>query len=135
MRAVTGEVVDADHAVVLDAPWLAAVLPTGRLVSGGDPATLAELLDLPLASEQVAPKLLDTGAGRTMRWVELVEVVAVCAAAGLAVPEGTLQVHDQLRVRHNGADYPVPFWVSPDGTVHAADAVRAALQLRSAGCA
>ncbi|HXT46559.1 MAG TPA: hypothetical protein VN748_21010 [Pseudonocardiaceae bacterium] len=135
VRVVTGEVVDADRAVVLDAPWLAAVLPAGRLVSGGDPATLAELLDLPLASEQVAPELLDTGAGRTMRWVELVEVVAVCAAAGLAVPEGTLQLHEQLRVRHNGADYPVPFWVTPDGTVHAADAVRAALQARSAGSA
>ena len=125
VRAVTGEVVDADRAVVLDAPWLAAVRPAGQLVSGGDPVALAELLDLPLASEQDTPELLDTGAGRTARWAELVEVVAVCAAAGLTVPEGTLQLHEQLRVRHNGADYPVPFWVTPDGTVHAADPVRA----------
>ncbi|HEX6404171.1 MAG TPA: hypothetical protein VF003_13580 [Pseudonocardiaceae bacterium] len=125
VRAVTGEVVDADRAVVLDAPWLAAVLPAGQLVSGGDPVALAELLDLPLASERAAPELLDTGAGRTVRWAELAEVVAVCAAAGIAVPPGTLQLHEQLCVRHEGAQHVVPFWVTPDGTVHAADSVRA----------
>jgi hypothetical protein len=131
VRAVTGEVVDADRAMVLDSPWLAAVLPAGELVSGGDPGLLADLLDLPLASERVAPELLDAGAGRTVRWVELVEVVAVCAAAGLAVPAGTLRLHDQLRVRHDGAEHPVPFWVTPEGTVHAADPVRAILLLGS----
>jgi hypothetical protein len=130
VRAVTGEVIDADRAVVLDLPWLAAVLPAGELVSGGDPGVLAELLDLPLASERVAPELLGAGAGRTLRWAELVEVVAVCAAAGLAVPEGTLRLHEQLRVRHAGAEYAVPFWVTPDGTVHATDPVRAALLAR-----
>lgn len=127
VRVVTGEVVDADRAAVLDAPWLAAVLPAGQLVSGGDPLALADLLDLPLASEQVAPELLDTSAGRTVRWVELVEVVAVCAATGLAVPPGTLQLHEQLLVRHDGAEHSVPFWVTPDGTVHATDPVRALL--------
>ena len=129
VRAVTGEVVDADRAVVLDSPWLAAVLPVGELVSGGDPGTLADLLDLPLASERIAPELLDASGGRIVRWVELVEVVAVCAAAGLAVPDGTLQLHEQLRVRHGGAEHAVPFWVTPEGTVHAADPVRAALLL------
>jgi hypothetical protein len=127
VRVVTGEVVDADRAAVLDAPWLAAVLPAGQLVSGGDPLALADLLDLPLASEQVAPELLDTSAGRTVRWAELVEVVAVCAATGLAVPPGTLQLHEQLLVRHDGAEHSVPFWVTPDGTVHAIDPVRALL--------
>jgi hypothetical protein len=125
VRAVTGEVVDADRAVVLDAVWLAAVLPADQLVSGGDPEALAELLDLPLASEQVAPELLDADAGRSVRWAELVEVVAVCAAAGLAVPEGTLRLHEQLRVRLDDVEHPVPFWVSADGTVHAVDPVRA----------
>jgi hypothetical protein len=131
VRAVTGEVVDADRAVVLDSPWLAAVLPLDELVSGGDPGRLADLLDLPLASERIAPELLDTGEGRIARWVELVEVVAVCAAAGLAVPDGTVRLHEQLRVRHGGAEHAVPFWVTPEGTVHAADPVRAALLLRS----
>ncbi|MGH3902162.1 MAG: sacsin N-terminal ATP-binding-like domain-containing protein [Pseudonocardiaceae bacterium] len=127
VRAVTGAVVDADRALVLDAPWLAAVLPAGELVSGGEPDALADLLDLPLASEQVAPELLDACTGRAVRWAELVEVVAVCAAAGLAVPDGALRLHEQLRVRHGGTEHVVPFWVTPDGTVHAADPVRAAL--------
>lgn len=127
VRAVTGEVVDADRAVVLDSPWLSAVLPAGALVSGGNPGALADLLDLPLASERVAPELLDATGGRSVRWAELVEVVAVCAAAGLAVPDGTLRLHEHLWVRHAGADRAVPFWVTPDATVHAADPVRAAL--------
>lgn len=127
VRAVTGEVVDADRAVVLDAPWLAAVLPAGLLASGGDPGALADLLDLPLASERVAPELLDAGPGCTQRWAEVVEVVAMCAAAGLAVPEGTLRRHEQLRVRYRGVEHSVPFWVTSDGTVHATDPVRAAV--------
>jgi hypothetical protein len=129
VRAATGEVIEADRAMVLDSPWLAGVLPAGELVSGGDPGALADLLDLPLASEQVAPELLDAAGGATVRWAELVEVVAVSAAVGLAVPDGTLQLHEQLRVRHDGAEHPVPFWVTPDGTVHAADPLRAALLL------
>jgi hypothetical protein len=127
VRAVTGEVIDADRAVVLDLPWLAAVLLAGGVVSGGDSGALADLLDLPLASERVAPVMLDAGGGRTVRWAELAEVVAVCAAAGLAVPDGTLRLHEQLRVRHDGAEHPVPFWVTPEGIVHATDPVRAAL--------
>ncbi|MGH3986388.1 MAG: sacsin N-terminal ATP-binding-like domain-containing protein [Pseudonocardiaceae bacterium] len=136
VRAVTGDVVDSEAAMVLDVPWLAAVLPVGELVSGGGPNTLADLLDLPLASERVMPELLDAGAGATVRWAELVEVVAVCAAAGLAVPDGAVRLHEQLRVRYGGTEHAVPFWVTPDGTVHAADPVRAALLLRSpaGGC-
>ena len=131
VRAVTGGVIGADRAVVLDSPWLAGVLRAGELVSGGDPGALADLLDLPLASERGVPELLDAFAGATVRWADLVEVVAVCAAAGLAVPEGTLQLHEQLLVRHDGAEHSVPFWVTPNGTVHAADPVRAALLLHS----
>ncbi|MGH3603404.1 MAG: sacsin N-terminal ATP-binding-like domain-containing protein, partial [Pseudonocardiaceae bacterium] len=131
VRAVTGEVIEADRAVVLDSPWLAGVLPAGELVSGGDAGALADLLDLPLATERVSPALLDGAAGATVRWADLVEVVAVCAAAGLAVPEWTLQLHEQLLVRHDGVEHSVPFWVTPNGTVHAADPVRAALLLHS----
>lgn len=130
VRTVTGAVADAGRVVVLDAPWLAAVLPAGEVVSGGDPVALADLLDLPVASEQVKATLLDPDAGRTVRWADLVEVVAVCAAAGLPVPEGSVRLHERLRVRHGGADHPVPFWITSDGTVHATDPVRAALCTR-----
>ncbi|MGH3915075.1 MAG: sacsin N-terminal ATP-binding-like domain-containing protein [Pseudonocardiaceae bacterium] len=127
VRAVTGEVIDAERAAVLDLPWLAAVFPPGVLVAGGDSDVLADLLDLPLASEQASPELVDPDHGRVVRWSELVEVVAVCAAAGLPVPDGTLRLHEQLHVRHDDTKCPVPFWITPDGTVHAIDPVRAVL--------
>jgi hypothetical protein len=130
VRVMTGQVADADRVAVLDRPWLAAVCPAGELVSGGDPAVLADLLDLPLASERVAPELVDPSAGRLVPWAELVEVVTVCAAAHLPVPPGSVWLHEHLRVRHRGDELPVPFWVTPDGTVHATDPVRAVLHTR-----
>lgn len=63
---------------------------------------------------------MDPG-GQMARWTELVEVVALCAAACLAVPAGELLLHERLRVRHAGGEQPVPLWVTPDGTVHATD--------------
>lgn len=127
VRARTGGVGAADRAVVLDSPWLGAVLPASAVVAGGDPAALGELLDLPLASEEVAGAELVPGGGRSVRWAELVEVVACCAAAGLPVPGGCVVLHDRLRVRHAGAVHDVACWVGPDGTVHATDPLRALL--------
>ncbi|MQA16170.1 MAG: hypothetical protein GEV09_19090 [Pseudonocardiaceae bacterium] len=127
VRCRTGAVVEAQRAMVLDEPWLAAVLPADSLVAGGDPAALAELLDLPLASELTRTELLDGDAGRRVAWAELVEVVAACAAAGLPVPDGCLVLHGRLRVRHDGAEHDVSCWVEHDGTVHATDPLRALL--------
>jgi hypothetical protein len=128
VRARTGGVVAVDRAVVLDDPWLAAVLPPDSLVAGGDPAALAELLDLPLASEEAADAELLADGGRSVPWASLVEVVAGCAAAGLPVPGGSVTLHDRLRVRCNGAVHDVAYWVEPDGTVHATDPLRALLR-------
>ncbi|MPZ65737.1 MAG: hypothetical protein GEU83_09570 [Pseudonocardiaceae bacterium] len=129
VRTRTGEVVAADRAVVLDEPWLTAVLRPDSLVAGGDAATLAELLDLPLASEQVTgAELLDRDAGRQIAWAELVDIVAACAAASLPVPCGSVVLHGHLQVRHGGAVHDVAYWVEPDGTVHATDPLRALLR-------
>ncbi|MGH4021990.1 MAG: sacsin N-terminal ATP-binding-like domain-containing protein, partial [Pseudonocardiaceae bacterium] len=127
VRAVTGAVVDADRALVLDAPWLAAVLPGGELVAGGDPAALADLLDLPLASEAVTAELLDAGGGRPVAWASVVDVVVACAAMRVPVPDGELVLHERLRVRHDGAVRDVRCWVDRDGAVHATDPLRALL--------
>jgi hypothetical protein len=51
VRTITGEVVDAGSASVIDRPWWVQIEDAGRLVpGGGDPATVARVLDLPLAS-------------------------------------------------------------------------------------
>jgi hypothetical protein len=128
VRARTGAVVDAEHAVVLDAPWLAAVRGADELVSGGDAPALAELLDLPLASEDGAGEVV--GPGRPAAWEDLVEVVAACAAVGLPVPEGEVMLHDVLQVRVAGTVHEVPWWVTDRGIVHAADPLRALLGTR-----
>ncbi|WP_093076464.1 sacsin N-terminal ATP-binding-like domain-containing protein [Pseudonocardia oroxyli] len=133
VRSLAGTVVSVDDAVVLDAPWTAAVLPAAELVVGGEPTALAEILDLPLASEVVAGEVV--GAGRAVAWVDLPEVVVACRTAGLAPPAGFVWSHDTLEIdltRPEKARRRVPTWVDEAGRVHADDPVRALLAHRAA---
>jgi hypothetical protein len=141
LRASDGSVLDADRAVLLDRAWLAPALPPAETVAGRlDPDgidALAELLDLPLASEVVAGELVaaDSGpvGGVRTPWAALPEVVAACAAIGAAVPEGELWVHERLAVelgRPEARRLDVPVWWQ-DGRWHASDPVRALLALWS----
>jgi hypothetical protein len=128
VRALDGSVADAADAVVLDAPELAAVLPVGEVVVGGDPKALADLLDLPTASEIVDGEV--AGPGRAVPWGALPEVVVTCHTLGVPVPAGELWCHDELWVvlRHPVAGrHRVPTWRDADGRRHADDAVRALL--------
>jgi len=130
VRSLAGTVVPVDDAVVLDAPWTAAVLPAGELVVGGEPAALAAILDLPLASEIVRGEVV--GTGTAVGWADLPEVVVACRTAGLPLPAGEVWVHDRLEVdlsRPEATRTTVPTWVDTAGRVHAADPVRALLAL------
>jgi hypothetical protein len=125
VRAMSGATVDAGSAYVLDRPWLAGIADPDRAVAGGDPVVLAELLDLPLASDELAGEVVSTG--REVPWAELPEVAAVCEALAREVPRGAVTLHERLRVRTpDGVEHTVPFWVDGD-TVHAADPVHAIL--------
>ncbi|ODU01751.1 MAG: hypothetical protein ABS81_19795 [Pseudonocardia sp. SCN 72-86] len=131
VRVLDGSVVPVDDVVVLDRPWLAAVLPADELVAGGDPVALAELLDLPLASDYVAatldPAALDPG-GRVVAWSGLPDVVVASHTIGVPVPAGDLVVHDDLAVvvtRPAVGRTAVPAWPDADGRWHATDPVRA----------
>jgi len=128
VRSESGTELDAADAVVLDLPWLAAALPGDQLVSGGDPVALAELLDLPLASEGVRAAVASTG--RSIRWSELAEVVRACASIGVTVPAGELFVHDRLEIELQtpaAQRLTVPVWRDEQGSWHADDPVRALL--------
>ncbi len=130
VRTLDGGVAHVDVAMVLDAPWPAAVLPPGELVIGGDPVALAELLDLPLATEVVAADV--EGDGVETAWAELGEVVVACHTLGVAVPAGALRVHEQLWVtlrRPVTGRFRVPAWVDGQGRSHAEDPLRALLGL------
>jgi hypothetical protein len=131
VRAVSGATAPADAAFVLDLPWLAGIADPDRAVAGGDPYLLAELLDLPLASEKLSATVVSSG--RRTPWADLPEIAAAAEAIGREVPPGELILHDRLTVRTaGGADHDVPFWVDGD-TVHAGDAIRAFLEYGRAG--
>ncbi|WP_051581022.1 sacsin N-terminal ATP-binding-like domain-containing protein [Pseudonocardia acaciae] len=143
LRSVNGTVVDSGRAVLLDTPWLAPALPEAETVAGSfdpdDVDALAELLDLPLASEIVSGWLLDAGsgadgetAGDELSWTAFPEVVAACAAFGTDLPDGTVWRHDQLTVeltRPERRRVDVPVW-RQDGRWHVVDPIRALVAAR-----
>jgi hypothetical protein len=135
VRAIDGSIVDVDLAVVLDDTWLGAVLPAAETVIGGDPLALAELLDLPLASEVVLAEV-DPAGGQPVRWSALSEVVLACDVLGVPVPAGELVRHAELEVvvtRPLSGRFVVPAWRDGRGAWHAADPVRALLGLLAGG--
>ena len=58
-----------EDAVVLDAPYLQPLVPEPVVPAGGAPGAVADLLDLPLASEKARGTV--TSGGRRLRWAEL----------------------------------------------------------------
>ncbi|MDT7694557.1 MAG: hypothetical protein QOI75_3924, partial [Pseudonocardiales bacterium] len=159
LRAADGSVLEADHAVLLDRSWLAPALPPGETVAGrldvDGVEALADLLDLPLASEVVAGRVVDPGggagsaaagsggaadpagsggpAGREVAWAALPEVVAACAVLRVPVPDGSLWLHERLTVELSRPEVrrlDVPVWWQ-DNRWHASDPVRALLAARS----
>lgn len=138
LRSTAGSVLTSDRAVLLDRSWPAPALDPAETVPGalGDPeltVALAELLDLPSASELVRGRVV--GEGRAQAWSACAEVVAACAGLGLAVPAGGFRRHDELRVelsRPSRGTLSVPCWPDERGRWHAADPLRALLALLAA---
>ena len=111
VRAVRGAevvVADADDVLVLDAPDLWPLLADQPLVLAPYQlaARLAELLDLPLASEEIAGTLDSAGERRP---------VPSIVAAVLPDAPSHYQAHDKLTV--DGIELP---WRYLDGEIHAA---------------
>jgi hypothetical protein len=108
-----------EDAVVLDAPYLLPLVRGPVLAAGGAPGAVADLLDLPLASEQVHGEV--TGGGRRTRWAELPGAALAAARLGADELAGEVVVDDGLTV----AGRPVGWW--PDGPVDHVDGTPAAL--------
>nr|WP_228046247.1 ATP-binding protein [Saccharopolyspora sp. HNM0983] len=122
VRSLTGAVVPAERAVVLDEPWMLGVLESAFVVAGGgpedtDPEALAELLDLPLASEEDVPAVPDTGSARP--WRDVARVPAAARLLGITVPDGQVVLHEELHLQLRSGAQRVHWWVEPDGRVHA----------------
>lgn len=118
VRALSGEVVAASTAMVLDQPSFGLVVPAGQLVAGGPAEALATLLDLPLVSEEVSAEIL--GAGRRTSWAA--DPLGVVLRQLWSPPDtsGDLVLHETLEVHLRGVitgTVRVPWW-SADGAVH-----------------
>jgi len=119
VRVLSGVIADPAAAAVLDQPWLQQVLSDDGLVLGGlgdAAATLADLLDLPLASEDVMSEVVSGGV--PMRWSALPEAVLACTRLGVAVPDDSFVLHETLTVRCADHQHEVGWWVA-DGVLHA----------------
>ena len=125
VRTLSGGVVDANAAAVLDHPWLAQVLPASGLVAAAaDPALVARVLDLPLASESVRDVLVG-GAAVVESAGDLESTAAAAsagdriaraaAAVGLHLADLQIAVVPELSVAVAGADpVPVRWWCRDD---------------------
>ncbi|HEV7650823.1 MAG TPA: ATP-binding protein [Actinophytocola sp.] len=121
VRSLTGQVVPAAEGLVLDAPWVLQVVEPERIVAAGPDLTLAEplaeLLDLPLAAEEVDGVV---AGGEPVRWADLGAVVDACDLAGIPVPPGGPLMHDRLTVQTGQAGHDVAWWVD-DRVLHCVD--------------
>lgn len=139
VRALSGETVDAEDAVLLDRPWFLGVLPEDRILAArvlpakpqpiGEPVVeaefdaieaLAELCNIALASEVVTAT--PETPGDPVEWAELGAIRLACSLLGVDVPAGTVIVVDELAVDGHRVDW----WVVEHGefagdTVYAED--------------
>lgn len=120
VRALTGAVIDASDALVLDQACYGLAVPPDRLVVAdpGTAADLAALLDVAPVSEQVDAEVL--GKGRETEWAREPLGVVLRRLFGLPPQDGPLVLHDELRVRLSGAvvrTVAVPWWQDGE-TIH-----------------
>ncbi|WP_448627583.1 sacsin N-terminal ATP-binding-like domain-containing protein [Geodermatophilus sp. URMC 64] len=110
----------AENAVVLDAPWLQPLVDAPLVPAGGAPDAVADLLDLPLASELVsgAP---EGAPDRRVPWREVPGAGLAAVRLGVGELDGEVAVHHRLTVagRH------VAWW--PGADVDAVDGTPDAL--------
>jgi hypothetical protein len=88
----------SSDAVVLDAPWLQPLIDSPVVPAGGAPAPVADLLDLPLASELTGRARVTSRAARTVPWSDVPGAGLAAARLGLPGLTGSVAVHPSLTV-------------------------------------
>ncbi|HLM05033.1 MAG TPA: hypothetical protein VK402_07615, partial [Blastococcus sp.] len=85
-----------EDAVVLDAPYLQPLVDRPVVPAGGAPGAVADLLDLPLATELVRGSV--TGTGHRLSWAEVPGAALAAARLGVLELDGDVVVHQRLTV-------------------------------------
>jgi hypothetical protein len=136
VRTLSGAVVDAGEAVVLDLPWFAQLIPPGRLVPGGtDPARVASTLELDLVSESTTVRVAPGATGPLSAAATAMAVrAALCLGVEPLAPVGerapwtattrvTLMLAPGLSVGiGDGPAQRVAWWTTTDGHLPAGPA-------------
>lgn len=110
VRVQPGLTVDRDDAVVLDAPYLLPLLDKATVPAAGHPPAVADLLDLPMASEIVTATVSST-AGSVSAWADVPGAAVAGRRLGIAALPGRLARHDPLLVTDGR---PVSWWPEAD---------------------
>ncbi|MGY2079831.1 sacsin N-terminal ATP-binding-like domain-containing protein [Modestobacter sp. SYSU DS0657] len=111
----------SEEAVVLDAPWLQPLVDRALVPAGGAPEAVADLLDLPLASEIAGRGRVTSRPVRTLPWAEVPGAGLAAARLGVAELTGQVAVHAEVAVTGGRT---VPWW---PGEPDAVDGTPAAL--------
>jgi hypothetical protein len=98
-----------EQAVVLDAPYLQSLVELPVVPAGGAVGAVADLLDLPLASERV-DAVVTSRPARRVAWRELPGAALAAARLGASELRGEVAVHDRLTVDRR----PVSWWPGAD---------------------
>jgi hypothetical protein len=98
----------AAEAVVLDAPYLQPLVESPVVPAAGAPGAVADLLDLPLASELARGTV--TGTGERRRWADLPGAPLAAARLGVPALTGDVVLHDGLDIDGRA----VPWWPGED---------------------
>ncbi len=116
VRTLSGSIIDADDAWVLDNPWLAQVVPVSRLVPGGpDPELVARVLDLPLASEHMGAAVVRPAAnagavGGAAEGIARERLRRAAEAVGFDPRTVVIVSDEQLSVTVDGEEVAVRWW-------------------------
>ncbi|MGY1841983.1 sacsin N-terminal ATP-binding-like domain-containing protein [Modestobacter sp. SYSU DS0875] len=97
----------SEDAVVLDAPWLQPLVDRALAPAGGAPESVADLLDLPLASELAGRARVTSRPVRTLPWSEVPGAGLAAARLGVAELTGQVAVHAEVAVTGGRT---VPWW-------------------------
>ena len=95
VRDSAGGTVVRDGAMVLDAPYLLPLLDRAVVPVGGSAGAVAELLDLPLASELITAEVTSS-ADRVLAWADVPGAAVAARRLGLAELPGRVAVHTEL---------------------------------------
>jgi hypothetical protein len=123
VRVAPDRVADRNAVAVLDQPHLLPLLGRAVLPAGDAPGPVADLLDVPFASELVKAAVVSAPVGRR-RWADVPGTALAAERCGAEVPDVEITEHDPVLVTGAAGDVAVDWWpggpTGPDAVSRAA---------------